>query len=184
MFCCEDELEALRHFATLTGIISPDEDFDMNIIESPLPAVHNMGINESTPPDAVHSYSYSSDLPICPETPRKKPRLMIDNEDDCVYGFDTEGGVPYFPFEGVPFFPFDGFDRVDFEGSPLISPRRLVFDTYTLDIDEPTLVPDVFPTLPNAIELETRQPVEGRQEREQDGPSGSRWDEEFGTRMT
>jgi hypothetical protein len=176
MFCCEEELEALHHFATLAGIISQDEDVDMNIIESPLPVVGYMGINESTPPDAVHSYSYSSDLPICPDTPRKKPRLMIGDEDDRVYGFHTTGGLPYFPF--------DGFDRVDFEESTLISPRRIAFDTGTLDIVEPALVPSVLPTLPNVIEPERRQPVEAEQEREEDGQSMSRSDEDSDIRIT
>ena len=176
MCWCDQELQALHHFATLAGIIIQDEDVDVNFIESPLPAVRNMDINGSPPPDAVHSYSYSSDLPICPDTPRKKPRLMIDDEDDRVYGFHTE--------RGVPFFPFDGFDCVDSEESRLISPRQLAFDTCTLDMDEPTLVPDDFPTLHNVIEPETRQPVEAEQEREQDGPSPSRSDEESTTHMT
>jgi hypothetical protein len=172
MFCCDQELQALRHFASLTGIIGEEEEeyADMNAIE---PAIHDImvfGMNESPPLDAIHSYSYFSDLPKCPEAPRKKPRLMIDDQHDQVNGFHPYGDVPYFPF--------DGFDRTNSQDSTL-PPKKLKFDKF----DEPNLVSEDNATLPNVTDPEERRHIEPKQERE-DGPSRSREEDEPDERTT
>jgi hypothetical protein len=170
MFCCDHELQALRHFASLAGLTSEAEDPDMNAIEPDIHDIIVLGMYESPQLDAMNSYSYSSDLPKCPDGPRKKPRLMIDDQDDQVFGFHTEGDVPYFPF--------DGFDSINSQDSTL-APRRLEFDNF----DDPNLISEEVASLPNVIEPEERRNIEPKQERE-DGPSRSREDEKPDERTT
>jgi hypothetical protein len=95
---------------------------------------------------------------------------MIDDQDDQVHDFYTQGDVPYFPFAGL--------DRIECQDSTL-APRRLEFNQF----DEPKLVSEDIASSPNAIESEERRDIEPKQERE-DGTSRSREDEKPDERTT